>query len=100
MDTLFPASEIESKSPRLLWMERHGIQTMHRNDLPSDAGRWEAYVGEYEAAVTRTLTDSESRFYPDESPFLAWGETEEEAVLALAKNNRWPLWFSDLPNSE
>ncbi len=94
-DTLFDVPE--SLSPRLAWMRKHGIQTLKRDDLPCEAGRWEAYVGDYEAAVTKTINDSDARFYPDESPHLAWGQTEEEAVMELAQNNEWPLWNEEGP---
>lgn len=89
-DELFPTPE--TLSPRLVWMRRHEIKTLHRDDLPEKAGQWEAYIGDYQTAVDKTINDTEARFYPDESPYLAWGETEEDAVLELAKNNQWKLW--------
>ena len=89
---LFPLAEIASKSPRLLWLESHGIRTLYRDDLPAKAGRWEAFVGDYEKAVEETLLSTHTDFYTYESHFLAWGETEEDAILALAENNGWPLW--------
>lgn len=82
----------ETLSPRLAWLKKHEIKTLHRDDLSDEAGRWEAYVGEYQFAIDETFADRESGFYPDESPFLAWGETEDDAILELAKNNGWKLW--------
>lgn len=79
-------------SPKRAWLKKRGIQTLQRTDIPAEAGRWEAYVGDYQKAIDSTINDSEARFYPDESPHLAWGETEEDAILNLAKNNNWPLW--------
>lgn len=57
----------ESKSPRLLWMELHGIET---SDDPITPG-WMAY-GIKEG--------------------VGFGSTEEEAIFEYAKNAEIKLW--------
>jgi len=84
MNELFKDSEIASKSPRLLWMEKHDIHTKERADLHKDEGQWEAWVGDYKEAINKMLDYEDG--YPDQSPDLAWGEDEQEALDVLAAN--------------
>ena len=62
----------ECKSPRLRWMERYNIQT---TDDPITLG-WMAF-GKIEG--------------------VGFGDTEEEAVLAYAKNAGIKLWNEEQP---
>ncbi len=84
---LFEESEINVKSPRLLWLEKHDIHTKHRTDLhkeDGECGEWEAYVGDYKTAVENMLEWPDG--YPDASPYMGWGETEQEAIDILTQN--------------
>ena len=81
---LFKESEMNVKSPRLLWLEKHDIRTKLRTDLNKDEGEWEAYVGDYKTAVENMLADT--RAYPPDTPYMGWGETEQEAIDILAQN--------------
>lgn len=59
----------ESKSPRLLWMEKHGVET----GGPDEDDEFWAKCG-----------DSPSQY--------AYGQTEEQAIIAIAVKNKWKLW--------
>lgn len=87
---LFPAETVAMESPRLRWMKRHDVKTKKRTDLNRDVEPWEAWTGEYDFALEETLKGV--KCYPDASPFLAWGKTEDDALLHLAENNGWKLW--------
>jgi len=89
-DELFAPESVTMLSPRLSWMVRHDVRTKKRADLVHDVDPWEAWVGEYEYALTETLQGT--KCYPDASPFLAWGADEDEAIIRLAENNGWRLW--------
>ena len=62
----------ETKSPRLLWMEKHGIQTQQNS-----AGDWCAWTT---AILTKTSIN------------LGSGDTEDEAITQLALKLGIKLW--------
>jgi len=80
---LFKENEVASKSPYILWREKHGIQTKRREDINEDEGKWEAWVGDYESAMLDAMTCGTC--YPCDHPDIVWDATEETAVLELAK---------------
>ena len=59
----------ESKSPRLVWMEKHGVKTSYCNDL------WQAEHG-----IT-----------------IAFGDSELDALTELAKKLNLKLWNEEKP---
>lgn len=59
----------ESKSPRLLWMERHGITTKEYN------GKWHAI---------KRLSPKHVR--------ITGGDTEDAALMAMAFKLKLKLW--------
>ena len=59
----------ESKSPRLLWMERHGVEA----GGPDEDDEFWARTG-------------------DQPSQYAYGQTETEAVIALGIKSGWKLW--------
>ena len=61
----------ESKSPRLLWMERHGVE-VGGPDIDDE--------------FCAKCLDPDS-FYK-----YAYGHTEDEAIIKLAIKNGWKLW--------
>lgn len=74
-------------SPRLKWMKKHGVHTMHNKGVnPGDecdvTGEtlypWCAYVG--------------VNVFPKPEGLLGCGNTEDEAICELAKRRGWKLW--------
>jgi len=63
---------LESKSPRMQWMEKHGITTA--------SGIWDAYEGNYRWCAFQHLK------------YQAYGDTEDEAITQLALNLGIKLW--------
>lgn len=61
----------ESKSPRLIWMERHGVETGGPDE---DEEFWAMGL------------DRQSK------PDYGYGQTEHDAIVHLAKRNGWRLW--------
>ena len=60
----------ESKSPRLLWMERYGVETGGPDEDD------EFWAKAYCAGIER----------------YGYGQTEDEAICNLAKRSGWKLW--------
>lgn len=88
MSELFPATEGAALSPRLQWMQRHGVMTYR---IPSD-GTWIAGVAK--DAFGRV---SEAEWFAAETG--SWGETrigvastEDEALADLALKHGIRLW--------
>ena len=76
----------ESKSPRLLWMERHDISTHHAPHVADEMG--EQYVW---TAWSRK-EDPHSNGIPDDPEACGYGGTENEAIADYAQKNGWKLW--------
>lgn len=79
-DLLFEVPE--SKSPRLLWVEKNSIKTAVMPEAEADEigeipGRWGAMIG------VGALK---------EAGFIGYGNTEEDAILDLAIKLKIPLW--------
>ena len=86
---LFPVETIEKPSPKLEWLKTHNISTKYRRDLPTDCGRWEAYVGDYNAAIDKTFNDDDAYDgYPCESPFLASGMSDERCTRTTSQESK------------
>lgn len=79
-DLLFPVKE--SLSPRLKWMREHEIQSY---ECPVDEDPWCAVV----VPKGQTFGDVVSRCREDD---LGYGDTENEALIALAQKLNIPLW--------
>lgn len=87
---LFPVEKI--LSPRLAWFLNHNVSTHEFRNDPKDEltlnhlgfGRWIAFVGK--------------RIPAHENANRIWanGETEDEAIVNLAKGMRWKLWNEEL----
>ena len=83
-DTLFDIPE--TKSPRLLWLEKHCVKTEHteftegdEDEFGCDLWPWYAFIG-----VTH---------FADAKPNkCAGGETEQDAIAKLAISQDWKLW--------
>lgn len=81
-DELFPSEAIASESPRLRWMKAHDVHTLDSRIQPEP---WSAWVGELTAAIAVGGDNPEIGGY-------AVGETEDDAICALAKARGWRLW--------
>ncbi len=77
-DSLFEIPE--QLSPRLAWMREHGVTTRH---CP---GEWTCEFTGTEGPCWIASDD-----FSDPLNFTS-GDTEDEAIVALAKENGWPLW--------
>ena len=95
---LFKDEEVASKSPYLLWLEKHDIKTKYRTDLGPDTPPWEAWIGDYEKKMLNAMTSGEC--YPDEHNDFVWAESEREAVLELARRNKIPCDYFPSYNVE
>lgn len=70
----------EYPSPRLVWMREHDVQVgRYVRDDGQGQPVWYAAIGDEESA-----SDDESE--------IAYGDTEDEAIVNLAKVNGWRLW--------
>jgi hypothetical protein len=68
-----------SKSPRLLWMERHGIKTIF---MPAS--------GSVDAFWIADFMD------PNTTHYQEVGDTEDDALTALAKAAGIRMWFEEV----
>ena len=98
MDTLFALNEIESKSPRLLWMDRHGIITLRHapgHSPPTWFAGFQAWWPDLSGVdffANETAHNGDSR--------VGEGDTEEEALVSLmtcwdARKANLRLWHDD-----
>lgn len=92
MDTLFPTLP-ESKSPRLLWMERHGFLTHHAPHMDDEDDRWMAIIPSLEdrGKEIGEIMESGCRYY-EEYVGIGYGKTEEDAMIALCEKKGIKLW--------
>lgn len=67
-----------SLSPRLAWMKEHDVKTAISPCLVAGEQPWNAWTGELEGGI---FTEK-----------CSTGETEDEAIVALALANGWRLW--------
>lgn len=74
----------ESPSPRLQWIAKHGIQTSFCKDTEMDEP-WSAWIGDLFEAIETGGDDPEIGGY-------ATGETEDDAIVKLAKAYGLRLW--------
>ena len=84
-DELFPAASVAMDSPRLRWMKKHGV---HTEKLPDESGlerTWYAWVGDFNEAIEHGGDDPNAGGY-------ALAETEDDAILLIAKANGLRLW--------
>lgn len=81
MNELFDIEE--TPSPRLLWMRRHKVQTHRSPSIPEGGEPWAAWMMD-DCDLGSVLPPSEED--------CGLSETEDEAIVALAKIKRIPLW--------
>ena len=90
---LFPTEDTSQQSPKMAWMRKHNIRTKYRDDLPASMlHKWEAYYGDYAAAVRNTVDDCANE---ELSLTLAMHSTESAALENLALNRGLPMWHSE-----
>ena len=76
----------ETLSPRLAWMREHSVKVRRNQDVPPEAGQWEAWTGEFTSAVEDVAE------HGDTSKRMGYGHGEVAAVLDLAERNGWEGW--------
>lgn len=64
-----------TKSPHLLWIEKHNVKTLCTESCDEP---WAAWVGDLKTAI-------------DERRAVT-AMTEDEALVKLARKNGWPMW--------
>lgn len=73
-DELFPPETVQMNSPRLAWIKKYGIVTYH--SLPNEPDHcWFAGFQDW---------------------WITEGETEDEALAALARYCNLPLWNTEV----
>jgi hypothetical protein len=81
----------ESLSPRLKWLREHGVKIIH--NVLVKAGDEDEFSGEpiypYCATDLPIIDADTDLFSPRHAGF---GNTEDEAIVNLAKANGWKLW--------
>lgn len=73
----------ELKSPRLLWMERHHIETHHAPHC-DEIGAWSAWSYERDSQGKGCI--------PEDPEALGYGDTEHDAIADYARKRGWKLW--------
>ena len=81
-DLLFDLAAVSVLSPRLAWIERHGIR-LERDDSPDgrEFGPWFACIPTDDACMNTQWVLSHGA-----------GKTEDDALADLAANQGWRLW--------
>lgn len=79
---LFSPESVASDSPRLAWMKKHDIHVHHTATI---AEPWSAWIGDLQESIERGGFDPELGGY-------ATGNTEDEAIFALARARGIRLW--------
>lgn len=82
-DELFPAEFVTMDSPRLAWMKKHGVRVKRSTHLKAGDAPWCAWF---------SIDEDPGTGFPANPDLLGYGETEEEAVGALAEESHTPLW--------
>jgi len=88
MNELFPVAAVTQDSPRLKWLKAHQVQTHHHANI--EPGEESPETGEtlYPwVACVGPLRLNELR------ADYAFGDTEDEACVALAKAKGWRTWL-------
>lgn len=81
-DELFTDAVVAMDSPRLRWMKKHDVHTAYFDD---GQGIWAAWIGDFEEAADHGGSDPYAGGY-------ARGETEDDAILLIAKAHGLRLW--------
>ena len=68
----------ECPSPRLQWLEVNGVKFRHHPEMGDKS--WVAYLDDYDEAMS---------YGPG---MMAYGATQDDALVSLAKFNGWRLW--------
>lgn len=84
----------ETKSPRLKWMERHGVAVREFPERAADPGAEDMETGKelwpWEAFKLSTPTDNGL-------PSIRYGAaTQDEALAAWARANGQRMWFEEV----
>jgi hypothetical protein len=82
-DQLFEVPE--QLSPRRKWMLAHNVTTVYSAELEDIDDPWCAFVGGMDELSTHGLR-------MEEDGRLKYGQTENEAICELAKQQGWKLW--------
>lgn len=86
MTELFPPHEVAKDSPRMTWIQKHGVKTHHAphcGDSPWCA--WER----------SNYPDGDEKGIPNNPELCGYGMTEAEAIQDMAKINRIPMWSEE-----
>ena len=78
-DELFTDAAVAMDSPRLRWMKKHGVKTRY------DGERYMAWIGDLDEAIEHGGDDPDAGGY-------ALAETEDDAILLIAKAHGLRLW--------
>lgn len=93
-ETLFDLPD--SPSPKLQWMREHRLGIKFRDDLSLGAEQWECWKDDYERTVLKVFGDGETlsgeSCDPDWNPDFVMAESEQDALVEMAKRNNWKLW--------
>lgn len=83
----------ETKSPRLLWLEKHGFRPFKCNDESSHP--WVAIIpSEEHSAMTidEIMNDPDASFHYIDAERMGYGFSEDEAIEVCAKLHGIKLW--------
>ena len=79
----------ESKSPRLLWMGRHGVKIIDNGKNFEPGEECELTGAQLYRYCAHNLEDGAIIFFDH---LTGWGHTPDDAVVEFAKKNKIPLW--------
>ena len=87
MTELFPIAAVTQDSPRLKWFKAHEVKIHHNPDI--EPGEECPETGDTRYAWMAWTGDEMGAMHADE---IGFGDTEDEAIVALAKAKGWRLW--------
>jgi hypothetical protein len=87
IDELFSPESVEMLSPRLRWMQKHSITTIHNKNV--SVGQECELTGEPLYTWCATKVGIQSVYTNRQAGF---GMSEEDACADLAAKNGWKLW--------
>ena len=71
----------DTPTPEQVWRKKHGIQTYRTPKMAVEEQPWNCWIGDFAEA-----------FHENE---FTTGETEMDAIVAMAKRLKIPLWFEE-----
>jgi hypothetical protein len=78
---LFKPESVMMPSPRLAWLDKHGVRTHFARHCPGDP--WCAWFGTVDPVSFNEEHGGEA---------FGYGKSEDQAISALAKKQGWKLW--------